>query len=432
MGKNVSVERKILLLTSLGSVLEYYDFVVYGMLAIYLKGAFFPAENETAAALQFFSVFAIGYFIRPFGGIIAGVIGDKLGRKPAFLYLTTIMAISTLMIGILPIYSQVGFLATFLLLLCRIGQGLSFGGELPGATTIVSEFTPFKHKGTRISFVIAGVSVGALAASFVLFSLTTLLDKVEMAEWGWRIPFIIGGFFGIALFWARKNLVETPEFQSLAVIAKENSPLKELTYHHRPSVIAGILFTAFSSAMVISNIYFPYYLKHYFSFPEKNIYFAATLSLTFSALIFPLTGRLSDRFSKHKLVKWTTLSYLVFSYLLFNLLSYQSIYSLILFMFLHQFYIALFSSCYFPIIINLFPTKVRYTGTALCYNIGYATMGTLPTIFTFLLSKFQTPYIVPYTLMGMAVISYMAVSWIEGIEKRRIVPDTGRTALDGN
>lgn len=427
MHNRLAMERRTTWLASLGSALEYYDFVVYGMMANYLKTIFFPPDNDSIALLQFFSVFAMGYLARPFGGILAGVLGDKFGRRPIFLFLTILMATSTLLIGFLPSYSEAGITATLLLILCRLLQGLSFGGELPGATTIVAEFAPLKRRSFRASFVIASVSVGALSASFALLLITSFSKESDILAWGWRVPFIVGGFLGLILFWARKNLMETPVFQSLNLSKNPNTPnkpLKQIVLQHKISVLIGAALTVFLAGMVIVNLYFPYYIKQYYSFSEKNIYLATTLSLIFSSLVLPLTGRLADRMAKESLLKWATLLYFVFSYSLFQLLSYPYLTCLILFMMIHQLFIALFSSCYFPLMVNLFPPIVRYTGIALCYNLVYVLIGNLPTGLTALLKIFQTPLVVPVVMAGTAAVSFLGISI-----HQRIIKDTNDEAF---
>lgn len=411
--QNFKVKKNTIFLATFGSVIEYYDFVVYGMLAKYLKLIFFQSQDDTVSILQFFSVFAIGYIARPLGGVVAGTIGDRFGRRPAFLYLTIIMAISTIIIGLLPDYTKIGFAAPMLRVLCRLGQGLSFGGELPGAVTIVAELSPLQKRSYRISFLIASTSVGALMASLVLFCLTSYLTESEIIAWGWRIPFIIGGVLGIILFWARKNISETAVFQAEKIDFRTHNPLKWLVTDNSISILFGIMLTAFISAMVIGNLYFPFYLNKYYNFPEKNIYLAATLSLIFSALIFPLAGRLADKYSRIVILKWSTFSYLVLSIFIFNLLSYGKGYILILFMMIHQLFIALASSCYYPIVISLFRVNVRYTGIGLCYNLTYAIMGMLPTILTVLLQKFQTPLVMPMALSVLALVSFLGVYCVE-------------------
>ncbi len=409
MQPDLSKERRMTFLTSLGSAIEYYDFVVYGMLAKYLKVVFFPITDDLSALLQFFSIFALGYLARPFGGVLSGILGDRFGRRPIFLSLTFLMALSTLTIGFLPRFSDAGIFSTIALIICRLLQGLSFGGELPGATTIVAEFSPLKRRGYRASFVIASVSLGALSASFILFIMTRFFTENEILAWGFRIPFLIGGVLGIILFLARKNMMETPEFQSLEVQEIQHKPLKQLILHKRTSVLIGCGLTAFLAAMVVVNLYFPYFIHQYYHFQEMDIYFAITLSLIFSALIFPFMGILSDRFSKQTLLKWVTLSYASLSIPLFMILSSQSIYFLILFMIIHQLYIAIFSACYFPMLVNLFPPAIRYTGIALCYNLVYVIMSNLPSALTALLAGYQTPEVVPLVLSGLAMLSLFAV-----------------------
>lgn len=410
---NLKAERKVMFIASLGSVLEYYDFVVYGMLSKYLSAAFFPQDNETIAVLQSFLVFALGYLIRPFGGAFAGIIGDRFGRKPAFLYLTLLMAISTLTIGFLPGYSELGLLAPVLLIFCRLLQGLSFAGELPGATTIVAEWS-LKKRGFRQSLVIASVSLGALSATFILFLLTSYLPPLELTAWGWRIPFILGGILGLILFWARHGLMETPIFMAYKAAATPSlqKPIKELFQKHSFSIIAGIALTVFGSSLIVVNLYFPYYINQYYNISQKEIYFATTISLIFSVCILPMIGALADRISKPVFLMTACFSYCILFPFLFQLLSFQETSLLILFMMLHQLFIAFFSACYFPMMVELFPTEVRYTGIAICYNITYAAMGALPAGLTALLLKVQSAACVPIVLAIMAVVTGLASLYI--------------------
>jgi MFS family permease len=410
---NSKAERKVMLVASLGSVLEYYDFVVYGMLSKHLSAAFFPQDNETIALLQSFLVFALGYLIRPFGGAFAGIIGDRFGRKPAFLYLTLLMAISTLAIGFLPGYSEWGILAPVLLIICRLLQGLSFAGELPGATTIVAEWS-LKKRGFKQSLVIASVSLGALSATFILFLLSTYLSSSEVTAWGWRIPFILGGILGLVLFKARHGLKETPIFMiyKTAATTEQRKPIKKLFQKHIFSILAGIALTAFGSSLIVVNLYFPYYMNHYYNISQKEVYFATTISLIFSVCILPMVGVLADRISKPIFLMTACFSYCILFPFLFQLLSFQETSLLILFMMLHQLFIAFFSACYFPMMVDLFPTEVRYSGIAICYNITYAAMGALPAGLTALLLKVQSAACVPLVLAIMATLTGMASLYI--------------------
>lgn len=411
-------EQNTIFLASLGSAIEYYDFVVYGMLAKYLKVVFFPSHDDSLSVLQFFSVFAIGYIARPLGGMVAGVLGDRFGRRPVFLSLTILMAISTIIIGLMPSYEAIGFIAPLLLVLCRLGQGLSFGGELPGAATIVAELSPLQKRSHRISFVVASASVGSVIASFVLFCLTSYLSESDIIAWGWRIPFVMGGVFGLLLFWARHRLCETRDFQAEKIDSRTHNPLKQLVVGNPASILVGVMLTMFISGMVIGNLYFPFYMNKYYDFPEKNIYFAATISLIFAALILPVMGRLVDKYSRIAIMKWATFAYAGLSIFLFNLLSYNSYDILILFMMIHQLFIVMVSCCYYPIMMNLLPVNIRYTGMGVCYNLTYALMGMLPATLTIVLTKFETPLVMPIILSSLAFVSFLGVYWVEKITKR--------------
>lgn len=406
--------RNIVFSASMGSFLEYYDFVIYGMMATYLKSVFFPSHTEHIATVQLFLIFAVGYIARPVGGILSGILGDRYGRKPVFLFLTMLMSISTLLVGLLPTYSQIGSFATCLLVLCRFCQGLSLGGELPGAATLTAESVSPQKRGSRLSVVIASTSVGALMASFTLFCLTTFLDDDSVIDWGWRIPFIIGGLLGAVLFWIRKNMPESPLFQS-----KMNAGFRK----YRTHLVAGWMLTLFWSALVIINLFFPYYIHEYYHYPEKTIYLASTISLIFSAFIIPLCGLLADKLRHLSVLKWVTITYAILSPFLFHMLSYQNVFLLFLFMIIHQLFIALFCTNYTPMMMELFPTRIRYTGMAICYNMSIAIMSSLPTVLT------PTPQLVPMVLSGVALISLMAVIAIPRLNTTHKIPHLGVAEL---
>ncbi|MCE3231654.1 MAG: hypothetical protein K0R52_1582 [Alphaproteobacteria bacterium] len=411
---NSKTDRHITLLASLGSTLEYYDFVVYGMMATYLSAVFFPPQNQTSAVFQAFLVFAVGYFARPLGGTVIGIVGDRFGRKPAFLISTTLMAISTLLIALLPSYESLGVASVILLVFFRMIQGVSFGGELPGAMTIVAEFSAIHRRGRKASLVIASTSLGALLASGVLYLLSTSLSKEEIIGWGWRLPLLGGGILGLLLLVARSTIHETPVFQSLPDKTKNDQPLISLFRNHKSSLLRGAALTAFMAALIITNLYFPYYIPTFFAYEASDVYFGTTLSLIFSVLVLPLTGMLADFFPKKTLtLQWACSTYIALSIPIFCLLSRGNTLVLILFLMIHQLFIALFVSCFFPILIRIFSPKVRYTGIALCYNLTWAAMATLPMGYTTLLNLYDTPWVVPIVLSAIAGLSFMATRGID-------------------
>lgn len=401
--------RYITLLASLGSTLEYYDFVIYGMMATYLSVVFFPPQNASGAVLQSFLVFAVGYFARPLGGTLIGMIGDRFGRRPAFLISTTIMAASTLIIALLPSYEILGGTAILLLASCRIAQGLSFGGELPGAMTIVGEFSFERRKGRGASFVMASTSLGALLASGVLYVLTMILTKEEIVSWGWRLPFLGGGLLGLILLIARNTIQETPVFKAFQQKATTHKPFVTVLKTHRLSLVRGMTLTAFMAAMILTNLYFPYFIPKFYGHEPKAVFLGTTLSLIFVTVIFPFVGIFTDYLqNKTTTLRWTCLLYMALSVPSYMLLSNGNMLSLISFLIIQQIFIAFFASCFFPILLGFFSPEVRYTGVALCYNVTWAVMATLPVGYTALLDKYINPWIVPLVLSGIAGLSFFA------------------------
>src|SRR3990167_2565126 len=185
-------QRKLLFLSSLGGVLEFYDFIIYALLAGYLSKVFFPLENNVASLLVTFATFSIGYLVRPFGGILFGHFGDKLGRKKTFTISILIMALSTFFIGVVPSYQTIGMAAPLILTALRVVQGLSVGGEIPGAIAYVSEFMPEK-KGLANGIIFFSLMNGITLGSLIQAIFTGLLSQQAMFSWEFRIPFLIGG-----------------------------------------------------------------------------------------------------------------------------------------------------------------------------------------------------------------------------------------------
>lgn len=402
--------RYITLFASLGSTLEYYDFVIYGMMTAYLSAVFFPLENSMAATFQSFIIFAVGYFARPLGGTFIGILGDRIGRKPAFLLTTTLMASSTLLIAFLPSYHSLGIFAVVLLVFLRFLQGLSFGGELPGAMTIVGEFSLLKKQGNKMSLIMTSTSLAALLASGTLYMLSTLLTQQQIIEWGWRLPFLVGGMMGFLLLLARNTLSETPAFESINKSIKTKKPLALLLKNYKLSLVRGSALSAFMAALIITNLYFPYFIPKYFSYEINEVYMGTTLSLIFLILVLPGIGMIADLLpNKTSTLKFTCLSYIILSVPIFSLLNTGNTWMLFLFLIIQQVYIGLFSANFFPTLIQLFPAEVRYTGIALCYNFTWAAMATLPMLYTLALNSFTYPWDVPIVLSIIAAISLIAV-----------------------
>lgn len=400
---------KATLLSSLGAGFEYYDFIIYGMMAEFLSTLFFASDEPWIGTLKAFAIFAVGYIARPFGGIFFGMVADTFGRKQVFILVMLLMAIATFSIGLLPTYQHMGGITSLLLVFLRILQGLSFGAELPGAITVACEYSEKNKRGGNSGIVIASTSIGAMVASFILFVLSGVMTKGQILNWGWRIPFLLGGILAVANYFIRKHLQETPEFiraQKLRPLKKDfKEPLFCLLKQFRKELFKGIGMTIFLSSLVIQVLYFPTYLSAHFGYSASDIYLAMLCSMVWSALTLPFCGLLADRIGKKTLFKSTALAYMIGVFPLFSLLELHTFSGLLFFMSMYQTVISFASVCYFPLLIEIFPTNVRYTGVAACYNITYSLMATLPLLLTTLIRYSGTPLSLVWVAMACAAIT---------------------------
>lgn len=400
--------KKTTWLTSLGAGLEYYDFIVYGMMASTLSNLFFSDDLPVVSLLKTFGIFAIGYFVRPLGGIFFGIIGDTYGRKKTFLSVMLVMAFATIGIGLLPTYKQIGILAPSFLVFLRLLQGLSFGAELPGAITVISEYAHKDKKSIYSGFVISSVSVGSALASFVLFFLSQQLHQQQILNWGWRIPFLLGGALAIVNYFIRKHLHETPAFSKLQASRMKTSlkaPLLQLAQENKGKLFFGILMTASLASLVIFSLYFPTFLSKYFGYSSKDIYFAMTCGMVWSAFSLPICGWIADKIGRTETYIGINLCFAATAFGLFRLLNLNGIIALTIFMIIYQTIISFLSVTYFAIIATAFPTAVRYTGIAICYNVVYSVMSCAPLIITTLIESTQHPemgiwFIISFSLIG--------------------------------
>ena len=191
---------------SAGNALEWFDWTIYATFSIYFAGAFFPAGNDTLALINTFATYALAFFFRPLGGVLLGRFADTRGRKPAMILTILLMAGGSVAIGLLPTFSQVGWLAPILLLLARVAQGLSLGGEVSNASAYLGEIAPRERRGRYSAFFYISTGTAVLIATVLGFVLARTLDKAQLASWGWRLPFLLGGVFGLVGLWLRRSL----------------------------------------------------------------------------------------------------------------------------------------------------------------------------------------------------------------------------------
>lgn len=382
MNKN---ETKIIGLSALGGMLELYDFAIYGTFSIYFAHQFFPSDNPYTVILQTYMVFLLGFILRPIGGLLFSHIGDEYGRKKVFIATIFIMGISSLGIACLPTYNHVGLIAPVLLLVCRLLQGLALGGELPTTYVYISESLPNKRI-IAFSITMAGIFSGYLLASLINYILIHTFNNIQLNVFAWRIPFAIGGIICFISYQVRKSLHETPEFKN--ILNKPKLPIIYLLKNHWVQVLIGMIFSGSQQVFsVVAIIYMPTYLKTMVHLPSAEIGNLLPLALITTITTIVISGYW---FSKYKnlnnLILWVliinTLTIPLFYYLIAMQISVLVGYLLL--MIVHGL-VGLLVPLY---ITTLFPSNIRLSGVALCYNLSIISFaGFAPIIITELISK---------------------------------------------
>src|SRR5262250_3192626 len=241
-----SEERRVIVASSVGTVFEWYDFYLYAILAPFFAGLFFPPGNQTAALLGAFGAYAAGFLIRPFGALIFGRIGDLVGRKYTFLVTIVVMGVSTVLVGFMPTYASMGFLAPVLLVTLRLAQGLALGGEYGGAATYVAEHAPPDRRGYDTAWIQTTATLGFFLSLAVigLCRFSGWLTPAEFADWGWRLPFLVSLILLIFSVYIRLKLNESPVFQRMKAEGKgSKAPLTDsfLRYPNNKYVLLALL-----------------------------------------------------------------------------------------------------------------------------------------------------------------------------------------------
>ncbi|WFT80011.1 MULTISPECIES: MFS transporter [unclassified Methylobacterium] len=366
---------RMTLLASLGGGLEYYDFIVYGIFAKDIAAAFFPQSDPIAALSLSLAVFAVGYLARPLGGMVLSHFGDRYGRKTVFVVTVFTMSACTLGMGLVPAYASWGVAATLLLVALRFVQGLCIGGELPGAITFVVE-TASRRPGLACGIVFCLVNGGVLLAALANLALQSWLPPAVMAEYGWRIAFLIGGLFGLVSFWLRRSLEETPEFLRLQHLAAR-SPVGEVLRLHRRAVLAGIGIVALTAGFNgILFAHMPAYLIQVLHYPPKTVALAMNLALLAMSASLLLASSFADRVAPRRLMQGSALLLLLGVVPAYQVLARGDA-NLFLVLPLLTVAVAGANGTFAYLLAGLFPTRVRFSGVALSLNLGFTLLSGL-------------------------------------------------------
>lgn len=404
--------RKAVIAAAVGNTVEWFDFAVYGFLAVYIGANFFPSEDPTVSLLSTFAVFAVAFFARPLGGLFFGPLGDRIGRQKVLATVILIMAASTFLIGLLPSFEQIGILAPILLVVLRCLQGFSAGGEYGGGAAFLAEYAPDGRRGFIVSFLVWSVIIGFLLGSTTATLLSTFIPEEAMNSWGWRIPFLLAGPLGLIGLYIRLRLEDTPDFKALEDAGEvARSPLKEtIVQNWVPIVqIAGLV--------VIHNVgfytvftYLPTYFSTELGFSKTASFASITIAGLVALVLIPPLGALSDRVGRKPLLLASCVLFALFTYPLFLLMNTGSLTAAILAHVALAVLEALFVSCSLAAGAELFVTRVRYGGFSIGYNFSVAIFGgTAPYIATFLVSRTENPLSPAFYVILAAILTFATV-----------------------
>jgi MHS family proline/betaine transporter-like MFS transporter len=404
--------RRTTLLASLGGALEYYDFIIYGIFAAEIARAIFPASSALVSLMASFGAFAVGYVARPVGGIVLSHFGDRFGRRKVFVISLLGMSGATLGMGLVPSFDQWGLAAPALMVFLRLLQGFCLGGELPGAMTYVVEVAP-KRAVFASGFVFFCVMGGVVVATVLSLLIQSFMTPEQVASYGWRIPFWIGGALGLLGFWVRRSLEESPEFERVKKHAS-SSPFAELLRNHPRRVLVGIGLVASTGAFNgLLFAYMPAYLKTVLSVDPNKAIVAQNLALIVHSFALLATAWLGTRIAPRRLMLLGTALFALFSFAWYDAIVGNSA-NPWLPLVLGGIVAGLFNGTFAFLIADMFPTRIRFTGIALVFNIGMTFFsGAAPLAATALIRETGSLSAPAYFLTAAAVLGVLSSLFVK-------------------
>jgi MHS family proline/betaine transporter-like MFS transporter len=406
-----------------GNFVEWYDFAIYSYSVTIIATLFFPPGNRTAAVLSAFALYGVAFLARPLGGVFWGNLGDKIGRRTTLAVVVLIMGGGTMLIGLLPTYGSIGLLAPILLAVLRLVQGFSGGGEFTGSTSFITEYAPDDRRGFFAAISATFTTLPSLLGGLTVLAIAAALGEDAYASWGWRIPFLIGGPLALVGLWIRLRMDETPAFKALENEEQvEGAPWREAIRTHGRS-IALIFAIASLSALGAYTLgtYFVTYLQEVVGLSRTAAILANFAAFFVTVPFVPLVGALGDRIGRKPLLVVGAVGFVVLSAPGYLLAASGSILGAILGQLLVALPWSFVVSAVVVTQVEIFPTRVRYSGSSIGYNLGYMIFGgTAPIVATFLVSA---------TGSSIAPAIYLIVVAVAVLPAVFLLPETSKFSL---
>lgn len=366
--------KKIVISGMIGNALEWYDYALYASFVNIIAKHFFP-ESELAEIMAM-GAFAAGFFVRPLGGIAFGSIGDRYGRRIALILGIFTMTLPTIGIGLLPTYETIGISATILLIFFRLLQGFSLGGEFSGCISYIVEHSPPEKRGVAGSAAFVSMVLGMLLGTLTALFMSSIMSYEALEAWGWRIPFIMGLFIGIIGFYIRINLSESPLYKA-AKANKElsSAPVRETIKYYWPQLLMAVgIYIAVTAPFYTSTVYIETFMQN-LGYTRGESSFVSCLILITMTIVFPLSAKLSDRIGRKPVLRWGCLAIMVTAYPMIAALGDIDVIAASVSQVIFAAAVAFYMGPVPTVLVEIFPTKVRFTGVAMSYNLSAAIFG---------------------------------------------------------
>lgn len=403
--------------SAVGNATEWFDYGIYAYGVTYISAAFFPGDTQQATLFAL-ATFAISFLVRPFGGLFWGPLGDRLGRKAVLALTILLMSGATLAIGLIPSYATIGFWAPLALVLLRMVQGFSTGGEYGGAATFMAEYAPDDKRGFCGSFLELGTLGGFSLGALLMLSFSLVLSDEAMHEWGWRVPFLIAAPMGLIGLYLRSKMQETPVFRETEALqdgASEEAKgsVKEVMAGYRTQVLAmGGMVVALNVVNYTLLSFAPTYFANQLGLSPQNALIVPIIGMLFMMLLLPFAGRLSDRIGRKPMWWASLIGLFVLAVPLFHLMAQSLLGAVIGYAILGMLYVPQLAtiSATFP---AMFPTHVRFAGFAIAYNVSTSLFGgTAPAANEWLIGVTGSNMVPAYYMMAACVVGALSLRYV--------------------
>ncbi|MEY3785921.1 MAG: Proline/betaine transporter [Pseudomonadota bacterium] len=401
---------KIIIIGLIGNMMEWYDFAVYGYFAMIIGKLFFPMTDPAVSLIASFGAFAAGFLVRPLGGLVFGRIGDLVGRQKAMTLSVIAMAVPTVLMGCLPTYETIGIAAPILLIVLRIIQGLSVGGEYTSSLIFLAENAPKNRKAFTAVWGVWGGTAGILLGSGVGLLVSSFLSDDQLVNWGWRIPFAIGGLVALTGWWIRSNMhVEIP-------LAQTSSPVKDVFTRYRWDVLRVALLNIGSGvAFYTAFVYAVSYIRNIDKLSESIALELNTLAMLVLLAVLPVSAWMSDRYGRKKILLISTILLVFLSIPLFHLIHSVNEIQILVGEVIFAVVVGMGSGGIVALNVELIPAPVRCTGLAFAYNASMGLFGgTTPLMAAWLINYTGNQIAPAYWVVTTASLSLLTlVFWVK-------------------